>query len=71
MGLLKKSRHYRTGLIKTKKGYLFWAIFAFLLAPFGFGGILVAKGGRTDPIYAGISCIVMGCILLYFYFTAE
>jgi hypothetical protein len=61
------------GLINKKSGYLLWAICAFLLAPFGFGGGLAFKGSlnHMNPISAGVFCLAIGCVLLYFYFTAD
>lgn len=60
------------GLKKTRKGYLMWAMVAFLLVPFGFAGMLEGRGGgHPNPIYSGMLCLIMGCILLYFYFNAR
>ena len=59
------------GLIKKKRGCLFWAIVAFLLAPCSFADMLEGRGGHMNPIHAGLLCLVLGCVLLYYYFTAE
>jgi hypothetical protein len=60
------------GLITTKRGYLLWAIVAFLLAAFGFAGMLEGRGGGLmNPLYAELLCFALGCMFLYFYFSEK
>jgi hypothetical protein len=57
--------------IKARKGYLFWAVLAFILSAYGFADALAWKGGRVNPIFAGLFCFALGLMFLYFYFTSR
>ena len=54
------------GLIKTKKGYLFFTIVSFILSIYGFAGMIEGRGREVSPIY-------FGCLFLFsgaFFYTA-
>ena len=62
----------RMGAIKSKKGYLIFAILSFILSVYGFAGMLEGRGeNELNPMYAGIMCFCIGCLFLYFYFSKE
>ena len=59
-------------LIKTKKGYLVFAILSFVLSAYGFAGMLDGRGGRhPSPIYFGVLLFICGVFFSYCYLNSK
>ncbi len=60
---------------KTK--LLVFSIMAFILSAYGFAGKLPGGGGlsgsipRLGPYGAGVTLLIVGCILFYWYLTSD
>jgi len=61
-------RRIALGLIKTKKGYLFFAIVCFILSLYGFAGLLEGGSRDPNPVYFGFILFFSGVYFLYCYF---
>jgi hypothetical protein len=55
-------------IIRTTRGYFFWAVIAFILSIYGCDSKL--DSGGADSFFA-LSCFVFGCILLYWHNTSK
>lgn len=64
--MLLQEEQKRMALIKTKKGYLIFAIVSFVLSAYGFAGMIDGRGGRhPSPIYFGVLLFI--CCLFFSY----
>jgi hypothetical protein len=70
--IVPKSNRLSGGKPKRKFLLLFFAAMSFLMAPFGFAGVLASRGhGYLPPVWGGTICLISGIFLLYSFFRGR